>query len=69
MVTSFPTGLDSFYNPSATNYLDDANYVHHVEHSNINDSVAALETKVGINSSAVTTTIDYIINHNLVPYT
>lgn len=55
--TTFPTSLDSFTNPTSGNSLNSPD--HAGQHANINDSVAALEAKVGINSSAVTTSHDY----------
>lgn len=61
MTTVFPTSLDAFVNPSAANNLSDPSVLHSTQHDNINDSVAALEAKVGIDSSAVTTTLDYIL--------
>lgn len=61
MATNFPTSLDTFVNPAATDNLATVN--HASQHDNINDSVAALEAKVGINGSAVTTSLDYKINH------
>jgi len=57
MATSFPTGLDALTNPIATDKLN--NPSHASQHANINDAVEALEAKVGVNGSAVTTTLDY----------
>lgn len=34
---------------------------HSLEHSDINDAMAAVQSKVGVNGSAVTTTLDYLI--------
>jgi hypothetical protein len=62
MSTVFPTNLDSFTNPTATNPLN--NPSHSSEHANTNDSIAALETKVGVDSSAVTSTIDYKLKNS-----
>lgn len=59
MATNFPTSLDSFTNPTASSDLTSPD--HAGQHTNINDAVAALEAKVGINSSAVTTSLDYKI--------
>jgi len=56
-MTNFPTSLDSFTDPLSTDTV--AGVDHAAQHTNINDSVAALETKVGADSSAVTTTLDY----------
>jgi hypothetical protein len=56
-MANYPTSLPSFSNPSATDYLNSP--AHHTQHSSSNDELVALATKVGINSSAVTTTHDY----------
>lgn len=65
MSTIFPTSLDSFLNPSSTTNLDssgsDPRLRHSTQHDNINDSVTALEGKVGVNFSAVTASLDYIV--------
>jgi hypothetical protein len=61
MSTTFPTTLDVFVNPSAVNNLNSAGVVHHVQHDNLNDSVAALEAKLGVDNSAVATSLDLLI--------
>lgn len=60
--TIFPaTGLDSMANPTAGELLENAvaGLDHDTQHSNANDAIEALEAKVGVNSSAVTTSHDY----------
>lgn len=57
MATNFPTSLDNFTNPTSTNTL--ASPDHAGQHSDANDAIEALQAKVGVNGSAVTTTIDY----------
>jgi len=59
MTTSFPTGLDAFTNPGATDYEDGTGVYHDEQHANANDAVEALEAKVGIDGSAVPSTLDY----------
>jgi hypothetical protein len=61
VATSFPTGLDAFPNPTASDLVENAtaNLDHHAQHGNANDAVEALEAKVGIDSSTVTTSLDY----------
>ena len=57
MSTNYPTSLDTLTNPTA---LDKENVVSHSsQHTNINDAMEAVQAKVGINSSAVTTSHDY----------
>lgn len=60
MATNFPTGLDSLTNPAAGDTL--ANPSHSDQHANANDAIEALEAKVGVNSSAVTTSLDYKVS-------
>ena len=57
MATNFPTSLDSLTNPISTDKLN--NPSHSAQHTNINDAVEAIQAKVGVNGSAVTTTLDY----------
>lgn len=57
MSTNFPTALDTLTNPTPTDYLNSPS--HAGQHANANDAIEALEAKVGINSSAVTTSHDY----------
>lgn len=66
MATNFPTSLDTFTNPTATDTLDSP--PHDQQHANINDAVEALEAKVGINSSADTNSLDYKVNNITPPY-
>jgi hypothetical protein len=62
---SFPTSLDSFVNPAASDLMSNANpLLHHdTQHDNLNDIVAALEAKVGIDASAVATSLDYLLKN------
>lgn len=61
MAINYPSSLDSFPNPTSTDLLDNSSPTldHWTQHSNVNDAIAALEAKVGANSSAVTTSHDY----------
>lgn len=59
MPTVFPTSIDNFVNPVSTDLLDSLVVPHAAQHSQLNDAVEALEAKVGINGSAVTTSLDY----------
>ena len=58
---NFPTSLDTLSNPVGTDKVNNAVAVlkHATQHANANDAIEALEAKVGINGSAVTTTHDY----------
>lgn len=57
MAVSYPTSLDSFTNPSSTDKVDKVD--HAAQHADANDAIEALEAKVGVNSSGVTTSLDY----------
>lgn len=56
-VANFPSSLPSFTNPTGSNFLNSP--AHATQHSNANDEITAIATKVGIDSSAVTTTHAY----------
>lgn len=58
MPTNFPTGLDTLVNPTASDEMDDPGVEHDLEHSNANDAIEELEKKVGVNGSAVATSLE-----------
>ena len=49
MAISFPTSLDNFTNPTNTDPLNSPS--HSVQHSDLNDAVEALESKLGVGVS------------------
>ena len=57
MATNFPTSLDSLTNPTSTDSLTSPS--HAGQHADANDAIEALQAKVGVNSSAVTSSLDY----------
>ena len=57
MTTNFPASLDSLTNPTSSDSLNSPS--HSAQHANVNDAVEALQAKVGADSSAVTTSLDY----------
>lgn len=57
MSANFPTSLPNISNPSAGNFLNSP--AHATQHGTANDEIAALAAKVGVDSSAVTTSHDY----------
>ena len=59
MATSFPSSLDSFTNPVSSDTLSSPS--HAGQHTDLNDAVAALQSKVGIDSSADTSSLEYRI--------
>lgn len=56
--TKYPASLDSFVDPSAETLEDAAGYEHDIQHALLNQAVAALQAKVGINESADTNSHD-----------
>jgi len=61
MSTNFPTSLDSLTNPSGTDSMSSPS--HAGQHTDANDAIEALQAKVGVDSSAVTTSHDYKIGN------
>ena len=61
MASNFPASLDTFTNPSSTDAMDSVSVPHATQHSDLNDAVEALQAKVGADSSAVTSSHDYLI--------
>jgi len=61
MSTSFPNSKQSIPNPTSTDLLENADNTldHDYQHSTLNDTIEALQDKVGIDGSAVTTSHDY----------
>lgn len=57
MAISYPTTLDVFTNPTATSKRDTPSLAG--QQSDQNDAIEALEAKVGVTGSAVTSTLDY----------
>jgi len=57
MATNFPGSLDSLTNPTGSDTLSSPS--HSSQHADANDAIEALQAKVGVNGSAVTTSLDY----------
>lgn len=60
LATNFPNSLDTLANPNSTDSL--SNPSHSQQHINANDAIEALQTKVGIDGSNDTNSIDYKIS-------
>jgi len=60
MATNFPTSLDALTNPSGTDSMSSPS--HAGQHTDANDAIEALQAKVGVDGSAVTTSHEYRIN-------
>jgi len=57
MATNYPGSLDVFTNPASGNTLDSPS--HSLQHSNLNDAVEAVETKLGIGTATPGTATAY----------
>lgn len=60
-MSNFPTSLDEFTEPNANLSLGANN--HSQRHIDLASAIAALQEKVGIDSSDVVTSIDYLLRH------
>jgi hypothetical protein len=61
MSTVFPGALDTLVNPTAVNPTDAPS--HSGQHSDANDAIEAMQAKIGVNSSVVTTSLDYKVSN------
>ena len=57
MAINYPTSLDSFTNPTATDLLTSPS--HAQQHADINDAMEAVQTKLAIGNTVIGTYIDY----------
>ena len=57
-MTNFPTTLDVFVNPGATDLMDAAGLEHDVQHANANDAIKALQQKLGVDASTDDASLD-----------
>lgn len=58
-MTTFPTTLDTYDNPTEFNNLNDEVVPHADQHANINDAMEAVQAKIGIDGSGDTDSLDY----------
>jgi hypothetical protein len=65
MATLFPGALDAPVNPVGTDPLVTPD--HAGQHTNENDAIKALEAKVGVDNSAVTSSLDYMMKQTGLP--
>jgi len=61
IAVNFPTSLDALTNPVASDATNSVSVPHATQHANLNDAVEALEARVGITGSAVTSSLTYRI--------
>jgi hypothetical protein len=60
LATNFPNSLDTLTNPNSSNPLSSPS--HSQQHANENDAIEALQSKVGVNGSADTNSLDYKVS-------
>jgi hypothetical protein len=60
MATDFPVNIDDLINPGSTDSLSAPS--HSDQHSNANDAIEALQTKVGIDGSTDPNSLDYKVS-------
>lgn len=58
MATNFPTSLDNLSNPDGTDSLQG----HAQLHANVNDAIEAIQSKIGVDGSEDTTSLDYRVS-------
>jgi len=63
MAINFPATLDNFTNPTATDTMVAVS--HSSQHTDENDAIEALESKVGVDNSVVATSLDYLVKNPL----
>lgn len=51
MPTSYPDDFDEFNNPNANDQLNNVLVPHHLQHTNANDAIEAIELELGLNPS------------------
>ncbi len=61
MATNFPTSLDALTNPTGASSLTSPD--HAGQHTDANDAIESLQAKVGVNGSAVTSSLDYKVTN------
>lgn len=59
MSTIFPANLDAFNNPTTSSNLNSPGVEHNLQHSDANDAIEAIETKLGVNNSTDVNSVDY----------
>ena len=61
MATSYPNSIDQLVNPNSTDQLSAPS--HSQQHTNANDAIEALETKVGVDNSQDPDSLTYKVSN------
>ena len=64
-MTNFPVSLDQFNNPTSSTKTNAPGFDHAEQHTNANDAIEALQSKIGIDQSLVVESIDFKIRRLL----
>lgn len=62
--TNFPTSTDSFPDPGQNTRMDATGFEHDLLHQLVNDALEAIMTKLGIDGSVDTSSIDYLLKNS-----
>ena len=58
-MTTFPTSLDNFTNPTASSNMTDVGVLHADQHTNANDAIEAIESVIGTTNSVDSASVEY----------
>lgn len=64
-MTNFPVSLDQFNNPTSSTKTNARGFDHAEQHTNANDAIEALQSKIGIDQSLDEESIDFKIRRLL----
>lgn len=64
-MTNFPVSLDQFNNPTSSTKTNAPGFDHAAQHTNANDAIEALQSKIGIDQSLDKESIDFKIRRLL----
>lgn len=64
-MTNFPVSLDQFNNPTSSTKTNAPGFDHAEQHTNANDAIEALQSKIGIDQSLDEESIDFKIRRLL----
>lgn len=64
-MTNFPVSLDQFNNPTSSTKTNAPGFDHAEQHTNANDAIEALQSKIGIDQSLDVESIDFKIRRLL----
>lgn len=60
-MTNFPTTIDQFNNPTTSTKTNAPSFDHAQQHTDANEAIRAIQTKIGVDNSLDELSLDYII--------